>query len=315
MATTPIVTFTMNPAVDVFGETDRIYDDSKTRCRQRAVEPGGGGINVARNIHRMGFPTLAVFPAGGLHGEQLQQLLQNDQQPFIAVPIQGQSRQNLAITDLSRKVMHHFVFPGPELTEQEMRACRDTLLKYAPPFLILSGSLPDHVQQDFYAQVTESCATKGVKVLLDTSGQALSKTLYHGAYLAKLNRREFASLGFDEHSSLAQLARDMRQLVTDGAVDVLIVTLTRGGAMLISRDGDAYYCSAPKVDIVSHVGAGDSFMSALAYQLANGVSLALAFQYGVAAACVTVQSEGNQLTDFEWLERTLQETSLQPAPD
>lgn len=307
MSHTPVITFTMNPAVDVFGETGQIFDDSKTRCRQTAVEPGGGGINVARNIRRMGSPTLAVFPSGGLHGEQLQRLLNEDKQPFIAIPIGGDSRQNMAITDLSRKVMHHFVFPGPDLTDKEMRACHDTLLKYNPPFLVLSGSLPDHVQQDFYAQVTEAAASAGSKVLLDTSGAALTKSFYHGAYLAKLNRREFASLGFDEHSSVQQLHTDMQTLVAEGAVEVLIVTLTRGGALLVDNTGRSLHFSAPKVPIVSHVGAGDSFMSALTHQLMQGAPLERAFKYGVAAACVTVQCEGNQLTDFDWVERTLDE--------
>lgn len=303
MADANVVTFTMNPAVDLFGETQHIFDDSKSRCRQTALLPGGGGINVARNMRRMGSKTITIFPAGGPNGQYLAELLEQDSQPFDAIPIAAHTRQNFAITDKSRQVMHHFVFPGPELSDAELASCRNALLAHNADWMVLSGSLPEHIDQQFYADVTRQAQQRGCKVLLDTSGKALSETLFHGAYLAKLNRKEFASLGYDEEASVTELLSQMRDLVKRNAVEVLIVTLNRGGAALVSKDGLESYISAPKVTIVSHVGAGDSFMSALAHQLNQGAPLLKAFRYGVAAAYVTVQCEGNQLEDLDWLER------------
>src|SRR5690554_1813932 len=195
MAAQPVITFTMNPAVDLFGETQEIFDDSKSRCVQTALIPGGVGINVARNMRRMGSDTIAVFPAGGPNGHYLAQLLDEDGQRHIAIPTTAHTRQNFAITDTSREVMHHFVFPGPTLTDTELQACRDALLNHSQKLLVLSGSLPDNVPPTFYAEVTETVNKNGCKVLLDTSGIALSETLFRGAYLAKLNRKEFSSLG------------------------------------------------------------------------------------------------------------------------
>ncbi|MCC5880623.1 MAG: 1-phosphofructokinase family hexose kinase [Idiomarina sp.] len=311
MRSSKVVTFTMNPAVDLFGETEQIFDDSKSRCRQTALTPGGGGINVARNMRRMGSDTIAVFPAGGPNGDYLTQLLDDDQQAYEAIPIAAHTRQNFAITDNSREVMHHFVFPGPQLTESELRSCRQALLRYRANYIVLSGSLGDGMPQDFYAKITEEANGQGSKVLLDTSGPALSQSLYNGAYLAKLNRKEFASLGYAEDASINELRQQMQDLIDRGAVDVLIVTLNRGGAVLVSNQGDACYISAPQVHIVSHVGAGDSFMSALAHYLHQGESLLTAFRYGVAAAYVTVQCAGNQLEDLAWLQRAFDEVEEQ----
>ena len=307
MCSAKVVTFTMNPAVDLFGETAQIFDDSKSRCQQNALVPGGGGINVARNMRRMGSDTVAVFPAGGPNGQYLTQLLDNDGQTYEAVPIAAHTRQNFAITDKQRNVMHHFVFPGPQVTESELRACRQNLLKHQANLVVLSGSLGDDIPQDFYAKITEEANGQGSKVLLDTSGGALSESLYSGAYLAKLNRKEFASLGFDENAPIAELITQMQSLVERDAVEVLIVTLNRGGAVMVSQQYDPLYISAPQVHIVSHVGAGDSFMSALAHYLNQGESLPTAFRYGVAAAYVTVQCAGNQLEDLEWLQRAFDE--------
>ncbi|TRW49884.1 1-phosphofructokinase family hexose kinase [Aliidiomarina halalkaliphila] len=309
-----IVTFTMNPAIDIFGATDTLFDDSKSRCEKALQQPGGGGINVARNIARMGGDALVVYPAGGPNGALLESLLDEEGTRQLVVKIADHTRQNMAITELSTGKFYHFVFPGPSLTPQEQSACFDTIFSCQPPprFLVLSGSLPKTVPEDFYGRITKQANQNNTKVILDTSGAALKNSLYQGAWLAKLNRKEFASLGFPEHDSIASLRDNMQTLVERGAVENLIVTLSRGGAVLVARDHEPLFISAPAVTIVSHVGAGDSFVSALTYQLAQGSSLATAFQYGVAAASVTVQTEGNQLTDFEKLERTLQQCKREP---
>ena len=75
-----ILTLTMSPAVDMFAVTEQFFHDSKTRCQITRQLPGGGGINVARNLRRMGVSTTAVFPAGGYHGELLSRLLDDDGQ-------------------------------------------------------------------------------------------------------------------------------------------------------------------------------------------------------------------------------------------
>ncbi|CUS48083.1 MAG: 6-phosphofructokinase 2 PfkB [Idiomarinaceae bacterium HL-53] len=305
-----IATFTLNPAIDVFAVTQEIFDDSKTRCEEAISEPGGGGINVAQNIHRLGAPVVAVFPAGGLTGERLKELLSERALSFIAVPIAKETRQNFAVTELKRQIMHHFVFPGPSLTPPELQACVSQLLALKAEYLVLSGSIPKQVPDDFYRSILRAEQAQNTRVILDTSGAALSNSLFCGAFVAKLNRKEFASLGYDEHSDIPTLRTDMKDLVVRGAVKNLIVTLTKGGALLVEHSGAAHYFEAPKVPIVSHVGAGDSFVSALTFQLHQGKDLIMAARYGVAAAAVKVQIKGNQLTDLSWLERMVDEIQV-----
>lgn len=312
--TPDIVTFTINPALDVFGVTDEVFDDSKSRCEKAEIAPGGGGINVARNIQRMGSHVAAVFPAGGLNGQLLKKQMTELGLPFKAIDIEEETRQNFAITEKKNKQMFHFVFPGPHLSAPEYQACMDTLFSFhpRPKYLVLSGSIPQGMPNDYYKRITQRANELGIKVILDTSGPALSESLYAGAYLAKLNRREFASLGYDEHVSVDALYLQMKDLVERQAVEVLIVTLNRGGAVLVSKCGEACFFDAPEVHIVSHVGAGDSFVSALTHQLNQGTPLKQATHYGVAAAAVTVQLEGNQLHDLNWLERMLQQVTEHP---
>jgi 6-phosphofructokinase 2 len=55
--------------------------------------------------------------------------------------------------------------------------------------------------------------------------------------------------------------------------------------------------------VVSHAGAGDSFVSVMTCKLYQGYGVAEAFRYGVAAAAAAISTPGNQLEDFDWLEQ------------
>ena len=70
-----IVTLTMNPAVDESTTVPYVLPDRKLRCQAPTYEPGGGGINVARAIRKLGGDALACFPAAGPAGELLKRLL------------------------------------------------------------------------------------------------------------------------------------------------------------------------------------------------------------------------------------------------
>lgn len=51
-------------------------------------------------------------------------------------------------------------------------------------------------------------------------------------------------------------------------------------------------CSAPQVEVVDVTGAGDTFLSALAYEYLNTQNIAKAVEFAVAASSVTVQHFG-----------------------
>jgi len=72
---TDIVTITPSPAIDLSTAVDRIVPVAKLRGRSQRRDPGGGGINVARVIRRLGGDARAIYPVGGAIGKLLRQLL------------------------------------------------------------------------------------------------------------------------------------------------------------------------------------------------------------------------------------------------
>lgn len=299
----------MNPSVDLFTVTDHLVDDGKSRCQPVTREPGGGGINVARNLHRMGIDTLAIFPAGGANGQLLKQLLTRDQLPFQSLEIINETRQSLAVTEKLSGKMFHFVFSGPEFQETEWRHCLAAVqdLRPSPEYLVLTGSLPPGIPDDFYGRLATTAMAQGVKVILDSSRKALAAPMKAGVYLAKLNRGEFADLGYSGSDDYQHMLAAMGEIVESGRAEALIVTLDAEGALLASRNGDRLHVRPPPTKVRSHVGAGDSFVSVLTYQLLRGKPLTEAFRYGVAAAAAKVQIPGNQLTELDRVEQIYQQ--------
>ncbi len=302
-----IATLTMSPAVDLFATTEALHTDSKSRCTINHREPGGGGINVARNLKRLGLDVLAIFPAGGHHGQLLQDLLSRYELPFKAVPTAAETTQNIGLTELATGKQYHLVFPGAELTQAEWNRCLGALneLSPSPDYLVISGSLPPSVPVDFFARVAELAAQRGIKVVLDTAGPALKPTLEVGVHLAKLNREEFTDLGYTGDGDINSRLALMGQMVDQGYAEHLIVTLGPNGALMASRNGERLHAAPPPTPVVSHVGAGDSFVSVMTCQLARGMPSAKAFRYGVAAAAAAISTPGNQLDGLERVEALL----------
>ena len=69
------LTITLNPTVDVSGETELLRPVHKVRTTPLTYEPGGGGINVAGVISNLGGDVESLYVAGGATGTLLAELL------------------------------------------------------------------------------------------------------------------------------------------------------------------------------------------------------------------------------------------------
>ena len=75
---TQIVTLTISPAVDLATSVKKMVPFTKMRCAQAHRDPGGGGINVARVLKRLGIAATAIYPAGGATGQLLAALVDRE---------------------------------------------------------------------------------------------------------------------------------------------------------------------------------------------------------------------------------------------
>jgi 6-phosphofructokinase 2 len=293
---TDIVTITSNPAVDLSTRVDRIMPVAKLRGKTQRRDPGGGGINVARVIRRLGGDARAIYPTGGAIGKLLRQLLDQEGVASHTWTIAGETRENFFVDEISAGKQYRFILPGPRLSEFEWKECLKLVsaLEPFPRFLVASGSLPDGVPDDFYAQVARLAKQRGAKVIIDTSGPALAAAMAEGVDLIKPNLREMRELTGSEPSDAYAWEVAAKQLVESGKATVVALTMGHLGAALVTREE---VLRAPPIPITprSAVGAGDSFLAALIWRLASGASRAESFRLAVAAGAAALLHPGTEL--------------------
>ena len=139
-----IVTLTINPALDKSTTVEKFVPEKKMRCTALRVEAGGGGINVSKAIKELGGKSIAFFPAGGVNGKVLSQILRKSQIPHKSIQVKGETRESFSATELATNSQYRFVMPGSELTKKEIDLCISQIssLKPFPSIIVASGSLP-----------------------------------------------------------------------------------------------------------------------------------------------------------------------------
>lgn len=302
-----IATLTMNPAIDSSCEAETVSPTHKIRTHNERYDPGGGGLNVARVLHRFGAPVEAIYMSGGPTGALLDGLLDNAGLARIAVPMHDQVRMSLAVYERSTGHEFRFVPEGPALSQAEAQAAVRAVLDNPCPWLVASGSLPRGVAPDFFASLSAPLAQQGRRLVLDTSGAALKAAFEAGGiYLAKPSIGEFEILLERKFASPQEIGAAALELVRAGKAQMIAVTMGEQGAVLAHQAGVVTH---PGVQAVarSATGAGDSFVAGMVHGLLRGEPPEQAFRRGIAAGTAAVLTPGTGLCEPAEVERVLSE--------
>lgn len=291
-----IVTLTPNPAIDLSTSVERIVPMLKLRCAAQRRDPGGGGVNVARVVKRFGGDVEAILPAGGVTGQLLRRLIDDEGVPNHIIAAEAPTREDIAVTELSTNSQYRFILPGQTLREAEWRACLSALAATAPApqFVVGSGSLPPGVPNDFYARVAVIAQKLGARFFLDTSAPPLAAAIEHGLGLIKPNLNEMRELIGAQAADQAECVAAARKFIAAGRVEIVALSLGHLGALLITRDEVLRSPPLP-IQPKSSVGAGDSFLGAMVFSMAKGDTLADALRLAVAAGAAALIHEGTEL--------------------
>ena len=285
-------TLTLNPSIDVSSETDKVEPERKVRTCCERIDPGGGGINVARALNRFEIGVEAIFLAGGATGKAFDALLEREKLTRRWVEIADDTRTSLTIHERSGSREYRFVPEGPDVTPEELKACLEAIAQGTSDYFVASGSLPPCVPDSFYATVGAQIRRAGARLVLDTSGGELKETIAAGGiFLLKASKEEI-----DPSAAL--------EIVASGHAKLVTVTLGSDGATLIDAEG-AHFLPSLDMEPVSTVGAGDSFLAGMTYGLAIGLPPVDAFRIAVAAGAAATLSEGTDLAYPADVERLL----------
>lgn len=298
-----IATLTLNPALDIATSTEKVEPTHKLRCTAPRSDPGGGGINVARVIHALGGSTVAVFPQGGGSGATFAAMLREEGIATAPVPITGAMRESLTVDEKSTGQQYRFVMPGPVLSDDELHALIETLVSIPQlSHLVLSGSLPPDCDPQIIWRLAQTFAPRGVKLVVDTSGDALKACKGAGVHLLKPSLREAEQLLGQTFQGAAAEVAAAQQLHAESYAELIVLSLGERGAVMVTRTSVLRLPAIP-VEPVNAVGAGDSMVAAVTLALARGHTPEAALRYGIAAGAVTLMTAATDLPDRSEVER------------
>jgi 6-phosphofructokinase 2 len=290
-----IITITFSPCIDKSTSVPALIPEKKLKCTAPRLEPGGGGINVARAIRKLGGEAVAIYPAGGYTGKYFNKLLADEDIQAIIIESKNETRENIIVLEESSNQQFRFGMPGTELSENEWQAMLDTVQNLPKPsFIVASGSLPPGVPLDIYARLARIAKAKSARLIVDTSGEALRHAAEEGVYLLKPNLAELASLAGIAHLEAGEVALAAREVINKGDCEVMVVSMGAEGAMLVSKTLVLTF-RPPRVERKSTVGAGDSMVAGIVMSLSAGRSLADAVRYGVACGTAATMNPGTEL--------------------
>ncbi len=309
-----ILTITLNPALDINTETERVVSEVKLRCSDPQVDPGGGGINVARAIQHLGGEAIALVATAGHNGGRLLDLLKEEGIPTVSIPGPGETRSSVVVNCLATGEQYRYVLPGPSWNEDHVELTLKTAVENAPEngFIVLSGSQPPGVPIDFEDRLTLALTKTGARLIVDTSGEPLRHMIENPKtppFLLRSDDEEAEGLAGHKLETPSDTAAYSRSLIERGVAENIIFARGAEGSVLTTAEG-SWLATAAKVEVVSKVGAGDSYVGGFTLCLSRGESIQEAARWGAAAASAAVMTEATQLCRNEDVERLLPQCKL-----
>lgn len=309
-----VVTFTPNPALDVRSSIARVTPDHKMRCETPMQHPGGGGVNVARVLHRLGAKVTAVYTSGGATGERHHRLLHLEGVRSHVVPITQETRESFSVFETNTGSDYRFVLPGPRVQTSEWQAALTHLRQHWPKrFLVLSGGLAPGMPEDLYAQLVREAQAAGVPVVIDSNGEPLSLALQTGGVaLFKPSLRELQQLTGEALANDADIARAAQSLIAQGQAQRVAVSLGEAGAMLVTAQ-EAWRAQALSVPVRTTIGAGDSFVAGMLWAWLRHEPAVETLRWAVAASAAALLAPGTALCQSADVHRLRPEVQIAPV--
>lgn len=294
-----ILTITLNPAFDVSTAVGTVTPGPKLRCEEPRYDPGGGGVNVSRAIKRLGGRSKAFVALGGETGAAFKALLDVEGIPVEHFEVTGNSRQSFAVLESTTGRQYRFQLPCPPWSSDQTDNALETLepLLGRGSIVVLSGSMPAGMPANIVETINKMVVDNGAELILDTSGDALAAAAANRGpafALLRMDGAEAAEVSGKTFTSPAQLADYGMELIRAGAATRLVMSMGASGTVGVSAT-ERFFCSPPRLETLSAVGAGDSMVAAIVVELARGGSFRDAVRNGVAAAGSAVLTPATEL--------------------
>ncbi len=282
--------------------------------RRLRIAPGGKGINVARVLRALGHEVTVTGFLGGNPGQWVAGQLRREEIIPDFIQTAEDSRLCINVVDPTRKTQTRLDELGPLVTPTEVEALRrkwDRLLQDSA-MAVIAGNAPRGVPFDLYGELVLMARGRQVPLVLDAHDELLRDAAPAGPTVLTPNLAELSVLFGGELSVPDGVLQASRQLVQSGT-KVVICTLGAEGALIVTPNHGEWRARAPRVDVVSSVGCGDSLVAGFVSASVERRPLPERIRWAVAAGAACAATFGAGFATRAEIEALLPKVAVGPA--
>ncbi|MFH1001689.1 MAG: 1-phosphofructokinase family hexose kinase [bacterium] len=302
-----IGTVTLNPAVDVILEVNNLKINHYNKVLNAHTTSGGKGINVSKAVRGCGRETIAIGFLGGGRGRMIEEELREMGITTNFWHIEEKTRSNTIISD--KKTGQHTLLSeaGPKITEYDLEMLKSIFYRVMSQCSVVtfSGSLPRGVPVNVYGDLISIAKGRGVKTILNTSGEQFIQGLEKKPFLAKPDLREsnrVFGIKIDKEKDAIKAAKEV---VRRGA-EIGVISLEQEKDIIATRD-EIWFAETNYHEIVNLIGSGDALIAGFAIALTEeGKNLEEAIKFSMACALASALREEEEFSSREEVDRCLQ---------
>lgn len=282
-----IYSVTLNPSIDLVARVKNFQEGETNRAFADEIYAGGKGIMVSKLFKNIGTTCKNLGFLGGFTGKFIEDNLDTLKIEHDFVKIKENTRINIKLKSEKETEIN---CKGPDISEEEIKLFLKKIeLINSNDFVILSGSVPLSLGNDFYIKIIDILKRNNVNFVLDSSGEAFAKSLEYSPFLIKPNRDEISEYAKKEMKDKQEIIEFVRKNLLDKAKHT-IVSMGAGGALYIEKDY-ALFAKALKGKLINSVGAGDSVVAGFVDSMLKVKDVEEAFKFAVACGTATAFSE------------------------
>ena len=282
-----IITLTLNPAIDMHCYAENFEPFHENLAKITSSDAGGKGVNISRALTVNGVDNLALVVLGTENGKSFADSLKADGMELAEIYVDGRIRENITLHTNSNPETR-ISFAGFVATDEIIDKVESMLDGVDSDTVItLTGSNPKGMTIERVMKMVAAFQAKGAKVIIDSRSFSKEDLFASKPWLIKPNEEEIGMYTDIAVTDFASAARAAEQIRKQGIENVIISSSK--GAVLACEDG-TFVAYAPKIKVVSTIGAGDSSIAGFIAAAKQGKSYAemlrTAVSYG-SAACTT----------------------------
>lgn len=269
-----VLTVTLNPLLEKRLFFKKITLGNGNRSLKMIYTAGGKGINVSRQLNKLGIQNLALTFLGGGNGKKLRSILETENINHAIVSSKSETRfAALAIEEKANRLTTFFS-PNSEITQKEAEDFIQKLEKIIKnnSIVVFSGSSPNKFTDQIFPAGIELARKYDKFCILDTYGNHLKKCLEKGPDVFHGNVSEIEN-SLDVSLSNVKLKEEFMDYLYSKGIKLSFITDGENNGYA-AKFNFHYKITNAVVNEIDSTGSGDAFVAGIAY----GLEKALVFE-------------------------------------